>query len=1831
MQKPRRIRRLLSLVTLSVFFIGNQPTFITAAENNPHGNQDSESKSSDSILDTVKEWLGNDKEHQPLPYHKSNGLGLEKFYQFVGKNTGAGSSAIANLHNGNIVFNYNPFQNPGRGLSSFIRLTYNSLDTSDSPIGQGWSLSASSLMRQGNPLEFKSNGHKAPQEVTLTDGDGTQHVFHLEDPKADQPEYKEPAGVNLHLELLQTGKKEREWVFTSPDRTQFFFDGEGYQTKTRDKNGNELRFIYEERHSNKKPTKFLTKILDPAGREAIIVNYYTKEETKNPKIINKIQSITDVSGRTLVFAYHDKTDDERSGTLAQITDGAGTKEAKTLKFEYDSKSKHTKMSSITDPRGHTTYLHYLESGKDKGKIEKIIDRLKGVTTFTYKDTDAPPHNSSEVITTVTDALKRSTQYRMNGYGNVTEITNAQGHVTRLHWDDDNNVDRLEEPNGAVTTWSYDDNGLLLNQMDAVNNAIEDPSKRKQLQLDYQYSHDGHVADLVKKTSPEGRTYTFTYDKNGNLTSVTDPKGNATNKEGDYTTKYTYYGTTGLLHTSTDANGNVTTYGNPDTSDYGYDPNGYPTVITDALKQKTRYQYGERGEVLSVIDAKGKKSEYTYDVFKRPLTSKTPKDQDKGQYIITPSPVYDRNDNIIEQTAPNEAKSTYTYDAADQRISATQPKDTETSPERKTTYEFDLVGNLLKETEPKGTLTNGPTDFTTIYAYDELDQVISVTNSKGHKITYEYDQVGNAIKVTEPKGNETKEKDDYTTFTKYDLNHRVIKVTDAAGKSTLTKYDLDGNTIESTDKEGNTTFYQYDERNKLVEVKIPHKNDKGTIKYHHTKYEYDQVGNQTKTINPRGVETAIQNDFTHEQVYDELNRVKEVIYPHAGDSSNPDKMIYRYDSVGHLTEVSAPPSSGQSTRNNTVYTYFDNGWLKSTKDSWNISTTYDYNEIGKQVSRTIAGAGGSSPRTMTWSYYPDGKLQARSDTGVVFGAETVVTDNIDRDHVATTGTWEVSTSDSGYEGNDHSYNQAGTGEDTFIWNVDVPEAGAYNVYVKYVSGPDRITDAEYTVTHKDGSTVVENKINQQQNGGNWVLLGKFDFDKTGSVKLSDKTSGNPTGMVVSADAVKLEKDTSGVIDEEQIDFKYDYDANGNMTSMTDHSKHAKIKTYQMDYTELNQASQVKEIDSEGVTKRTITFTYDANGNPLNRHYEKELVDYEYDARNLVTKVTQRKSTTDTNPKITRYEYNANGQVSKETLPNNNVTTYTYNLDHSLYNQETKKSNGTLLNKHTITYNTNGHKVKDVMQFVNDKGVTNKYTLNYEYDPMDRISKMTKVNTDTGATLRSETYEHDANNNVIKQTIGSDTTTYHYDRNRLVSANNNGSNAKYSYDVYGRLRSVTSAGTVISNYKYDGFDHIIENKSWNNQTQGLDTTKYEYDPLDRTSSKTSKLGTADEKTTQFGYLGLSSEVLTESLGDEVQKSYLYSPWGQRLTMVKHGNNGDKNSYYGYNPHTDVEMLYKEDGSVEGTYGYTAYGSLDKEMTTGPDAEGNQQYNPNELHNPYRYSAKRWDNHTQSYDMGFRNYSPDLNRFLTLDMYNGASDDMGLTTSPWTNNRYAFTGGNPISRVEVDGHYFAEVGGSGKAVENRETGVTRITGYSNPKENGFYYEGKKVEAKGSSGEVDGVINVNAYLRGVSLQMRDMSMAQIFYELKYGKFNVKHSHQNYRLLYNGKIMEGNASRLGNMNVGVAGKILSISPWLTTQGTGFLNWGGDLLNKSQGEVDPRSPVYEPDSLWDFWNRGFTTFEDPMDTRDVIEGYNFAQKLLYLDEFTDEEIEEILLDMPNYD
>ncbi|MDR7384785.1 DNRLRE domain-containing protein [Promicromonospora iranensis] len=1591
----------------------------------------------------------------------SDQLGLESFYTYAGKNTGAGGTLMTNVAAGNAVWSYDAFSNPGRGLSTFARFSYNSQDTSDTVSGFGWSAQVAGPIRLGAPLEFHPNN--GPREIMLPDGDGTTHVFRL---NSTTGQWDAPAGVNYRLtqsaaDVTCPGNQDYvadAWQLLRPDGTTFVFGCDGYLNEVIDKNGNTQQFTYAERQSNNQPRKFLQYVTDPTGRQTLTVDYWTKGQTgwryvdettgnlvdgsgklTNSKIYDHVRSMTDVSGRKLEFYYTDKGLMGRMIDGAGATDDAGESIAKHFKFTYDADqgNKNAKLTEVTDPRGNTTRIGYYyqsegDDPKDHWSVQTITDRLGGDTSFDYV-----PHatNDDWWNSTVTDAEGHATKYVSDDFGRPRSVTNAKSETVALTWDGDNNVRSLTEANGAVTAYCYDPKtGYPLWQRDAEQNdarggapaasecvpgeTAEQAPPGAQV-MEYQPWENGYVAQIARTTSPEGRKNQFTYDDKGNLLIVTDGKGIETATAGDYTTSYTY-DDFGQLLTAKDANGNVTKY-------RGYTAVGYPEVSEDALGNVSRTTYSNdgRGLVTQVEDPLDGLVTQAYDAFGRPLTGTQRKSADET--ITTPAPVYDANDNVTVSTAPNGAVSTATYDKTDQVTKSTMPKDTSTGPERASVFTYDTVGNLETVTEPKGVATTGDaSDFVTRYGYDSIYQQTSVTNADGDVISYSYDEVGNLVKTVDPKKNASADPDDFTSTTKYDLNHRPVSATDAAGNTSTTDYDADGLAVSSTDPDGNTSYVTYDVRGAQVETKTPHESVGGVVQYRTTKVEYDEVGNTTRVITPRGVATAEPDDFASRTEYDELNRPVKQFQPYdPADTRHNDANVYTettYDAAGRVVKTSMPPSEDQTVRNDSTTEYFDNGWIKKSSDGWDISTAYEYDDLGAQTARTLTSADGSANRTMTWSYFPDGKLRTKADDGVPVGSHSVVTDNDTEGLVEPTGTWATASA-AGEQGTNHRTHAAvsGASTDTFTWTLDVPADGTYSVAVTYPQVSGAASDAKFELTHgKDGDgqggevTEPAYTVNQTTGAGGWSDVGRVALRKGDPVMVTLKPSS--TGVVV-ADAVRLVRDNSADTDTEAHAFAYSYDVNGNLTGINDTSSGARADDYQVAYTGLNQVASVKEALA-GQETATTSYSYDVLGQPLTVAHPDQSSAYKYeDPRHLLTSVAVDDLNDTAAAKVTRYSYDNRGMRATETKANGNVVTNGYFLDGALKSLREEKSGGALVASHAYTYDNNGNKHTDVASKANADvaGAYLESTTTYSYDPAERLSESVK----TGNGAKTETYVHDDNANVIEQSVGSTATTYSYDRNRLLTATADGATASYRYDPFGRQTSVVSAGLTISRTTYDGFDHIAESEKIN-ESGALESTTYEYDPLDRTASKT-----ADGKTTDYTYLGMSSEVLGEEVAGQLTKSYQYSPWGQRLSQITHqadaeaGVEAGESAYYGYNAHTDVETLTDDAGNSIATYGYTAYGNADESEYTGIDKPAAGSPEDAEPYNAYRYNSKRWDAGSGTYDMGFRDYAPGLNRFTTRDMYNGSLANLGLGSDPYTSNRYAFTAGNPINFIETDGH--------------------------------------------------------------------------------------------------------------------------------------------------------------------------------------------------------------------
>ncbi|MEV0794771.1 DNRLRE domain-containing protein [Kribbella sp. NPDC050459] len=1546
----------------------------------------------------------------------SSRLGLEKFLSYTGEETGGGPQLLTNLFSGNVVWSYDAISDRSIGPSAFVRLAYNSMDGGDSGAGYGVSVQASTLTRLGSKLSVPSGQGGEPNEMSFVDGDGTTQLYKIASQTTEETIYRRPPGVALDLRRDKSADADEahEWVFSRPDGTRFFFNGDtGLQTSVVDRNGNTMTFEYD-------AARRLTAVRDATRQDPVLTLGYAGSDTH-------IAWIRDLSGRALKFTYNAtqqlvKLEDGGPFTAATASFDAGA-QVKTFLLGYTEQSTNSnaKLNSIKDPRNAETRIEYYTSTETSTYAlwpKRYTDRRNNDTTFSYDGPDQASKERGATVTDVNGSTPSVTTYRMDPFGRTTSIkdanVNAAGgaETTKLGWDRDHNVVRLEEPNGAVSTWEYDPNtGYPLKVRDAM--AVK--AGLAGVVMKYTTLTTGtRPTVLDSKTSAAGRIDSFTYDANGNLKTVKNGLG--------YGPAYTY-NDNGTLATVTDARNGLTKYEN-------YDANGYPQSITEPELATTLFTYDTRGNVVRVVDAQTRETKAEYDAFGRPTKITTPYN---GVETRTTETAYDLNDNVTKETAPNGASTSYAFDAADNLLTKTLPDNNATG--RQIAYTYDVLGRKITETAPKGVATTAdPNDFVTKYSYDRVGQVLKVEtpfvdtdgSTKTPTTTYEYDLVGNQITVIDPVKNASAATD-FTSKTVYDLNHRPTAVTDAAGYTSKTEYDADGLATAEITALGHRKSTDYDEAGQPVAVHVPRTKIGEHQKDLVTRTAYDEAGNVTRQTLPSGLYS--------ETVYDKNNRPiqkKSAFNTATALYKTPSSTFIQYYPTGELMAQSEP-TFGTSGTQWTNFTYYGSGDIKTSTDPWQITTSYSYNQIGQQTNRTLTVPGDDAKRTQAWGYYLDGSLQSRSDTASQQPVDVV--DNADTWETSSTGTWAPATGGTNTQGNDyrtHAAAAAGTPEasDTFNWRVLPDVAGSFDVYASCPVRTDASTSATYTINHSTGAATKTVDQKACTAATPWVNLGNYSFPNgvAKTITLNPATTG-----VVSADAIKLVS-TNPV---ESRSFTYTYDLNGQQTEIKDNNANALTDTFKVSTDGLARTTQVQELKAGQELAKT-DYTYDLNSNILSTYAQrpqgannllvKRYTAYTWDARNLVDTVKAGDTPTGTLDTWT-YTYDPRGLRSTITKPNGNVTTQTYHEDgllRTLVEKTSAAKGNQLVSSHSLKYTDDGDREVDTERL--DQPGSSNYldqASAYVYTPARKLERITRTGVEKGD---NEYYEYDAAGNIKKQTIGATTSTMTYDRNRLVKTVTGSTTMNHRYDVFGRSTTTDVGSQVVEQNGYDGYDRLIRQQKFDTAGTATFTRNQTYDPFDRTSSQSEKVGTAQSISTRYTFIGLDDQVAAEEQKDstgtyEVSKAYAYGASGENLSLVDTPVNASttKKVFYGVNPHGDVESLTDAStGLTTSTYRYTAYGQADKTGTTGDDTITGTPSTDADVVNPYRFNGKRFDGATGTYDMGFREYNPSLNRFLTRDLYDGALKDMSLGGDPWNMNRYAFAGGNPISRVEYDGHF-------------------------------------------------------------------------------------------------------------------------------------------------------------------------------------------------------------------
>lgn len=144
-----------------------------------------------------------------------------------------------------------------------------------------------------------------------------------------------------------------------------------------------------------------------------------------------------------------------------------------------------------------------------------------------------------------------------------------------------------------------------------------------------------------------------------------------------------------------------------------------------------------------------------------------------------------------------------------------------------------------------------------------------------------------------------------------------------------------------------------------------------------------------------------------------------------------------------------------------------------------------------------------------------QVNARLNPG---GSNDVIVDNVDSGFKVNSGSWSTGSSAAGRYGTDYRFAGTTTGSASAEceWRPNIVTTGTYEVSVYYPAGTNRAIDAPFSVSHANGTSSYA--VNQQINGGGWVVLGTHPFFSGTRHAVFLRNNASPS--VVLADAVRF---------------------------------------------------------------------------------------------------------------------------------------------------------------------------------------------------------------------------------------------------------------------------------------------------------------------------------------------------------------------------------------------------------------------------------------------------------------------------------------------------------------------------------------------------------------------------------------------------------------------------------------------------------------------------------------------------------------------------------------
>jgi RHS repeat-associated protein len=1361
-----------------------------------------------------------------------------------------------------------------------------------------------------------------------------------------------------------------------------------------DANGVVTTFDYDG-HGNLLTESVTVTDVDGVDHDYVVANTYEPPSGFSPPYIkNRVATHTDRNGATSTFGYDGFG--RLNDSFITVTAADGTTSLVTTSHAYD--PANGDRLTTTDPRGNTTNYGYDSYGNLSSASILVSDHdgnSTTVSTSTQWDILGRP-------VTKTDPEHFVTRFTHDTLGRLTSTIHPEVEVDeertwqpveKMVYDDVANTVTAVDGRDNTTISTFDFQGRLVQVVnplagtkvfdyDKAGNKTADSSVFDDVtpQFDTNFIYD-ETGRLTQRNEPEGRTTTYTYDDVGNVVreslwdrgdptfapritangydqlnrltrSIRDPDPGGLNAatvmllDGQANVvRVTDAEGRAILHDFDELNRQIETTepewrtGQPKTTRFFYDRNG------NLIRELRANQRLEADGTWSDAD---QERSIVYDELDRPLVATDAEGHERKS-------VYDKSGNVVEEIDARGNRTTHAYDGLNRRISTTQhltDPGTGVAWNVATRWIYDAVGNLRHEFWPN---ENQVTHF-----YDAANRLLSSTDLVGPVASFEYDARGNRVKETDGNGHFQT-----NNFDGLDRNYLTVL---RLNRHVHTRWDVAGNRNNQMNPRGFATDFHYDVFDRLVLVEYPELD--GGVRYTNSS-TYDLVGNQTSATD--------RNDNTTTFVYDDLNRVVEVLDPPiAGPPAAQYRVSTTHDALGNRV--------AETDRRGIVSRWVhdrENRPTEAFRDGVRIATT-QYDVSGNP--EYLTDANGNTTHTV----FDERDLETRierpelSVTRLTRNAMGDVVSELDAENKETTRGFDLrrrlgSETNGEDESTTFTYDFAGN-----LTMIERPKGPGWTLTRVYDEA-DRLVSIVDPLNHPTRYEYdPQDNLERRWDANNHVTHFEYDrLDRLIETRYHDSRSWTST-----------------------------LDGNGNRVMVTD----PKDQTVTTIYDELNREvlrTYSAPVHPVGDVLQTIGFSWDENSNLIDATETyaggSRVTHHEWDSFDRLEAVT------DGFGKVLDYGYDLNGNRTSLIDPEGGATVYNYD---GLNRIDTVTLPG---DAGVADYDWYNNSLLRRVAYPNGTHAT------YAFDDANRVTSIN--NRGPGDLLLSSyAYDYDANGNRAFQheTNGGalETTTYNYDLNdRMWQVVYPDQTTTYSFDAVGNRKSeqsVDPGGTTLVDrgYNYDDrnqlyeiTDHLDANRSVayahdfnGNQTQRIQNgavLDFRYDARDQlvevdvdgSNAWTFGFDFRGLRVTKWGADGLlrytydDSSVLQQhsALGDPVA-TYRYGP--DRLLAVDHFSQGP--AYYHFDALGSIANLTDPSGNVQNRYQY--------------DAWGNHRTQSGTQWNPFGFTGHEYDEETGLYYAKARFYDPEVGRFLSEDP---AEPDL---TTPPSLHKYLYAYGNP-----------------------------------------------------------------------------------------------------------------------------------------------------------------------------------------------------------------------------